>query len=494
MAKSEKNSNEDAKSIERSVRDQIEAIKQENLSGQQLRMARKLATKHGLDASSDLDAVRLLRAKDLDPFSVTPIAETHNTAARIGTIEDQDRHLPAPREGTALGQPGTISDSQRSRAVMQIQRDLARRRKRKMAQLLARLFFFVTIPAVIAGYYFYMVATPMYSVKTEFMVQSSENPIMPSSSSLFGGGGSIFGAEDSIGVQGFLTSPEAMIQLNDDHGYIGEFQSDNVDPIQRLDTDVSNESAYKTYKKHVLVGFDPTEGILRMEVIAPSPETALTFSSALLGYAEQRVDEQTSRLREGQLDGARKLRDDAEQNLITAQNRVLDLQEKRGVFSGEAELTVVMGQISTLESTLQERRLALAEVNNNTRPNKAKVNSLTNQIVELEKSVVALRSTMTVGADGVNSLARITSELTQAEANVLLRQTMLAQSVQTMEAAVIEASRQTKYLALNVRPIKPQDAAYPRKFENTFLSFLIFAGIYLLISLTGSILREQVSN
>ena len=138
--------------------------------------------------------------------------------------------------------------------------------------------------------------------------------------------------------------------------------------------------------------------------------------------------------------------------------------------------------------------MALAEVNNNTRPNKAKVNSLTNQINELEKSVEELRSTMTVGTDDGNSLARITSELTQAEANVVLRQTMLAQSVQTMEAAIIEASRQTKYLALNVRPIKPQDAAYPRKFENTFLSFLIFAGLYLLISLTGSILREQVSN
>ena len=494
MAKSEKNPNEDAQSAERSIRDQIDAIKQENLSGQQLRLARKLATKHGLNASSDLDAVRLLRDQGLDPFATAPMAETHNTAARIGTIQDQDRHLPAHREGTAVGDPGTITDSQRSRAVMKIQRDLARRRKRKMAQLLARIFFFVAVPAIIAGYYFYVVATPMYSVKSEFMVQSSENPIMPSSSSLFGGGGSIFGAEDSIGVQGYLTSPEAMIQLNDDHGYIGAFQSDMVDPIHRLDTDVSNEAAFKTYKKNVLVGFDPTEGILRMEVIAPSPETAITFSNALLGYAEHRVDEQTSRLREGQLDGARKLRDDAEQNLEMAQKRVLELQEKRGVFSGEAELTVVMGQISTLESTLQERRLALAEVNNNTRPNKAKVNSLTNQINELEKSVEELRSTMTVGTDDGNSLARITSELTQAEANVVLRQTMLAQSVQTMEAAIIEASRQTKYLALNVRPIKPQDAAYPRKFENTFLSFLIFAGLYLLISLTGSILREQVSN
>tara|TARA_R110002096_G_scaffold119038_8_gene257825 strand:+ start:28227 stop:29717 length:1491 start_codon:yes stop_codon:yes gene_type:complete len=482
-----------AKAVNAAARKEIDAIKQENLSGQQLRLARKLASKHGLDPSSDLDAVRLLRQEGMDPFSTTSMAETHNTEARIGTMEDQDRHLPAPRDSTDVGATATISDGQRARAVMRIQRDLARRRKRRMMQLIVRLCFFVTIPTLIAGYYFYFVSTPMYSVKSEFMVQSSENPVMPASSSLFGGG-SIFGAEDSIGVQGYLTSPEAMVKLSEDHNFTAVFQGDNIDAIQRLDADVSTERAYKTYRKKVLVGFDPTEGILRMEVIAPTPDAAMTFSEALLGYAEQRVDDQTIRLRTGQLKGARQLREEAEAKLEGARQRVLQLQEKVGVFSGAAELSVIMGQISTLEATVQQRRLSLAELENNTRPNKAKVSSLRNQINELEKALNDLRSNMTASNETGKSLARITSELTQAEAEVLLRQTLLAQSVQTMEAAVIEASRQTKYLALNVRPITPQDAAYPRKFENTFLSFLIFAGIYLLISLTGSILREQVSN
>lgn len=499
MAKSEDNKTEaekTAKAVEASVRDEINAIKQENLSGQQLRLARKLAAKHGLDPSSDLDAVRLLRNEGIDPFAAPTMADTHNTQARIGTLEDQDRHLPAPRQATAVGESAPITDAQRARAVMRIQRDLAMRRKRRMAQLIARLFFFVTIPTMIAGYYFFFVATPMYSVKSGFMVQSSQNPVMPTSGGgLFGGGGgSLFGAEDSIGVQDYLKSPEAMIRLSEEHGFTAIFQGEDIDPIQRLDEDVSTEKAYKTYVKKVLVGFDPTEGILRMEVIAPTAEAAVRFSNALIEYAEERVDDQTSRLREGQLAGAQKLREDAEANLITARKRVLALQEEVGVFSGTAELSVVMGQISTLEATLQQRRLALAELQNNTRPNKAKVKSLSNQISELEKALLELRSNMTETNAAGTSLARITSELTQAESEVILRQTMLAQSVQTMEAAVIEASRQTKYLALNVRPTKPQDAAYPRSFENTFLSFLIFAGIYLLISLTGSILREQVSN
>jgi capsule polysaccharide export protein KpsE/RkpR len=41
--------------------------------------------------------------------------------------------------------------------------------------------------------------------------------------------------------------------------------------------------------------------------------------------------------------------------------------------------------------------------------------------------------------------------------------------------------------------LSPQEAPYPRSLENTLLAFLVFSGIYLLISMTASILREQVS-
>ena len=38
------------------------------------------------------------------------------------------------------------------------------------------------------------------------------------------------------------------------------------------------------------------------------------------------------------------------------------------------------------------------------------------------------------------------------------------------------------------------DNSAPPTFENTIVAFLIFAGIYLMVSLTASILREQVSS
>jgi capsular polysaccharide transport system permease protein len=63
-----------------------------------------------------------------------------------------------------------------------------------------------------------------------------------------------------------------------------------------------------------------------------------------------------------------------------------------------------------------------------------------------------------------------------------------------MELSRIEANRQVRYLSLGVEPIAPDEATYPRAFENTLVALLIFSGIYLMIALTAAVLREQVTS
>jgi capsular polysaccharide transport system permease protein len=62
-----------------------------------------------------------------------------------------------------------------------------------------------------------------------------------------------------------------------------------------------------------------------------------------------------------------------------------------------------------------------------------------------------------------------------------------------METARIEANRQVRYLSLSVSPVPPDEATYPRAFESTVVALLVFAGIYLMLSMTAAILREQVT-
>ena len=120
-------------------------------------------------------------------------------------------------------------------------------------------------------------------------------------------------------------------------------------------------------------------------------------------------------------------------------------------------------------------------------------NDIDGDITRLRDLITQTRQQLTQGNDTRNSLAAIGGELRVAEAEMLTRQEMLAAAAAQMETARIEANKQVRYLSLSIAPIPPDEATYPRAFQNTLVAFLVFSGIYLMLSLTASILREEVS-
>ena len=99
-----------------------------------------------------------------------------------------------------------------------------------------------------------------------------------------------------------------------------------MDPLVRLDHDAAIETVYSTYRDQLTIGYDPTEGVVKMEMLAADPITSQAFSEALIRYAEERVERMSQRLREDQMAGARESYEDAERRVSEAQARVLELQ------------------------------------------------------------------------------------------------------------------------------------------------------------------------
>jgi capsular polysaccharide transport system permease protein len=490
-----------------SVEAEIEAIRAEQLTGRQLRLAQRVAQKNGIRAATGVDAVRLLRRQGIDPFKLDTILDmagngdgtlpVEGEPSRALTRTEQPALPKVQREGQtpAKAKPTLPSAEARAKDIKKIQRDIVRRRRRRLALLLTRLFVFVWLPTAIAGWYFYMVATPLYATNSEFVIQQADSAggaAAPGLGSMLSGTG-MATQQDSVTVQSFLQSREAMRRLDAEHGFKAYFQRDEIDPLRRLAIDATDEAAYRLYQRMVQISYDPTEGLIRMEVIAADPETSERFARALVAYAEEQVDQLTQRLRENQMRDAIDSVEIAEMRNREAQMRVLELQEQFQVLSGEVEVSLLTQQITTLEGQLNQERLSLADVRANARPNSARVAQVERRIGALESQIATLRGSLTQGSAGGQSVARAQRELVMAEADVATRQMLLAQSMQQMESARIEANRQVRYLSMGVSPIAPDEATYPRKFENTVLAFLIFAGVYLMLSMTASILREQVT-
>ncbi|MEN9061446.1 capsule biosynthesis protein [Ponticoccus litoralis] len=475
----------------------MDAIRKEGLTGRQLRMARRVAQKHGLAPTSDFDAVRLLRARGIDPFQRANTLELVQPEQAPDPDKRPEPEVQLPQtiavKKDQLPSTETVSPAERRAAEIQrIQRDLAARRRRKSLLLLVRLAAFVLLPTVLAGYYYYAVATPMYSTKSEFLILKAE--------SSGGAMGSLFSGtqfatnQDAIAVQSYLTSKDAMLRLDQDVGFKSHYTQAWIDPIQRLSEEPTNEAAYKVYKKNIEIGYDPTEGVIKMEIMAADPETAAEFSRALIGYAEERVDTLSLRKRSNAVEDAEAGLIAAEEDRRAAQELLVRMQQEGNIVDPEARIASLRQQISTYELQLQEKRLQLQALLDNARPNRAKVDGTSGDVRRLEALLADLNAQMTQAAEGEGSLAEKAIQIKLAEADLATRDLMLQTALERLEQARRDADSRARYLTTSVVPVASEDPSYPRKFENTILAFLIFGGIYLMISLTASILREQVAS
>ena len=477
--------------------EQIAAISKEGLTARQLRLARRVAVKNGIEASSDYDAVRQLRLAGIDPFQRSSIVDLVKPDKPKRGNSKMRLMLPDTTDST-FRLPATANSAvaeQNASEIRQIQVDIARRRRRKLILLFTRLAVFIFLPTFMVGWYFYNLATPMYATNSEIVIQQAQ----PQGGGATGlatmfQGTSMATQQDSIAVQSYLASREAMLRLDADHGFKSTFSDPQVDALQRLPEDATNEDAFGIYADRVRISYDPTEGIIRMEVIAPDPEKSYQFSQALIGYAEEQVDQLTSRLRADQMFGAQASYEEAEARRAAALAEWLSLQQSLGQIDQRSETSARMGQITSLENESQRLDLLLQSRLNVARPSEVQVQALRDQISIIDAEIVQLRDQLTGSSTTQGSLAARNTELRTAEENYNFQTIMVQQALTQMETARIEANRQVRYLSQSVRPVTPDAAAYPRAFENTILAFLIFSGIYLMISLTASILREQVSS
>jgi capsular polysaccharide transport system permease protein len=385
----------------------IDALRQEGLTGRQLRMARRMAQKHNLPATSDYDAVRLLREAGIDPFQT-------NTALDLVARGDMPAGASQSRElalsgGVKLPQTikpaglPTVEDraaESHINEVARIQREIQKRRQAKIRQLFARMALLVGLPTLLAAFYFYAIASPFYSTKTAFMVQKSD----PSGAS--GAGAGLLGnspmanATDSINVQTYLQSPEAMLRLDQDNGFKKHYSDPKIDSLQRLPANATNAQAFKTYRRNVKISFDPTEGIIKMEVIAADPQAAVDISKSLIAYAEEQVDQMTERQRKDQMAGAQQSYQEAEAKYEAANRRVVELQEKYKVLSSDVEVSLITSQIGALDTQLTQDRLSLAQMESNANPNLARMEPLRRRIATLEDEINTLRSKLTENSAG----------------------------------------------------------------------------------------------
>ncbi len=206
----------------------LAAIRAEKLTERQLRIAKRIAALHQIEVSSAEEAVLRLRERGIDPShrtAVGSILSSEGTRAQAAPSPNApavrqapvpsilpDRS-PAPPGRPALPSREELTEKKRAAEIYRIQRDLARRRRRRMAMLAMRLALFVFLPTALVGIYYGRYASPLYATVSQFQIQSAESGSGASGLSGMLGGSGLGTNQDAVAVQSYLTSRDAMLRL-----------------------------------------------------------------------------------------------------------------------------------------------------------------------------------------------------------------------------------------------------------------------------------------
>ena len=374
--------------------------------------------------------------------------------------------------------------------VQQVTQKL-RRAAAGLSPLRRRLLLWVGLPALAGLVYFGVLAANMYQSEAKYTIQGTEIQGGGSLGSLIGalsvGGGS--GEFDARAVQEYILSRDVLRRLDSEQGFIRHHQEDAIDWVARIPADATFEEAYEYYDRLVDVRYDSQSGVSTLMVKAATAADAQRFAHAILGYAEQMVNELSERARLDRMEFARTEVQAGEQRLGEARQAILELQREGEEIDPVESASAVFNIRSQLDVELSKARTELSQIESFMQPDSHRVQELKQKVASLEVQI-ARENLKLVDSQSQSlsaSIARFEPLVLEKEFAEKAYESALA----SLEVARTEAAQQHRYLAIIVTPSAPDEATHPKRILGILTVLALTLVAFGIVSLMIAAAREH---
>ncbi len=347
----------------------------------------------------------------------------------------------------------------------------------------------VVLPVTLAAIYNLLIASPIYVSEAKFIVRAPNEPQPGALSTVLQGAGIAAGTTDAYAVHDYMTSRDAVADLDRRRPLRTIFGRQGSDFLQRFPRPFerdSNEHLYRAYKRFVTVGYDSTTGVSTLRVEAFDAADARAVATALLDGGERVINQLNDQAERDTLDRASR-------EVVQARLRVAEIQKQLTGFrsrervidpmrSSSANLDLVT-RLSGELATLRAERAGLAAA----APQSPQLPLLDDRIRAYEREIERER---VKAAGESNSLA---PKISQYERLVLERDfagETLTASMKALETARIDAARKRLYLQRVVQPNLADTPMEPRRWRSLLIVALTALVAYGALMLIRTGLRE----
>ena len=342
----------------------------------------------------------------------------------------------------------------------------ARMRRRHYGLLLSFLIM-VAAPFFVTAYYLYTYAQDQFAARAGFTVRSDEGS---AATDILGGIAQFAGTSTQVDgdiLFEFITSAELVGRLNQRVDLRAHFSSPHdIDPIFALSPDAAFEDLVSHWQDVVRVSYGQSSGLIDLEVLAFDPVTAHTIAMAIVEESQSLINELNAQARADAMRFAETDLEAAITRLRLAREALTQFRTETQIVDPESDLQGRTGVLNNLQQQLAEALIEFDLLSENT------TNDNDPRLVQAQRRIEVIRdridqerqnfATGDVGRDGQDYptlIARYEGLIVDRE----FAEGSYRAALTALDAARTNAARQSRYLAVYIRPTIPESAEFPRR-------------------------------
>jgi capsular polysaccharide transport system permease protein len=322
----------------------------------------------------------------------------------------------------------------------------------------------VILPALIVAWYLFARAADQFASTTAFVVRSEE---ISSPIDVLGGLANVSGTSsaDTDILYEFIQSQEIVEIIDEKLNLRQIYQGVSTDRIFSFDPDGTIEDLVIYWNRMVRAEYDPGKGLIKVRVLAFSPDDAQKISRQILEESSLIVNELSATARADATRYAKAELDQAVERLKQAREAITTYRSRTQIADPVADIATQMGLLETLKTQLAEAFVEFDMLERTATPNDPRVSRITTRIEVIENRIKSEREKFSAGGKTADDqdYSTILAEFERLSVDLQFTQENYTAALAAYYAARSEAQRQSRYLAAYMKPTLAQRSEYPNR-------------------------------
>ncbi|GGA29140.1 sugar transporter [Neptunicoccus cionae] len=369
----------------------------------------------------------------------------------------------------------------------------AKMKKRHYGVLLIFLFF-VVLPSAGVFWYLQERAADQYASRIGFVVHTEDTSAV---TDVLGGAIQLGsgGSKDTDILYEFIRSQQLVSLVDQKLDLRALYSKPQNDPIFSFQQDGTIEDLLDYWSSMVRVYYDVDTQLIELRVQAFDPDDAYNIAQEIFAQSTVLINRLSAVAREDTLRYAREELQTVEDQLKAARQALTRFRNETQIVDPSADVQGQMGLLNTLQAQLAAALIDQDILRDTTRDNDPRMVQAARKIEVIRKRIAEERQTFGLSGDGGGSNSEEFNELlAQFEALTVDREFaekawLAARSA--YDGAVIEANRQSRYLAAYVGPTRAEKAQYPERIMLWIMTTLVLFLAWSILTLIGYSIKDR---